>query len=350
MPRVRHGQAARTGPDEEAEHVPSTLRIQRHHTGSAESRELRREFVAELARRYPEQDFSADTVTDELPVLDAPGAAWFVVYDGEQPVGCGGLRGLDEHTGEIKWVFLREAARGRQVGRSLLVELEDTAREFGYTRLRLSTGDRQPEALGLYISAGYRPVDDGMPVAHRLEKDLRPGPADVRVDFRKYDGSLRWHTTLRRLGDDGHGTWLGGTRHTAWRRGTLAPYFPKAAHVMLVPQMGDWVANFHAPPHRTALYVDVAARPVWTGTGLVTVVDLDLDVVRRRDTGTVELLDEDDFAEHQVRYGYPADVVAGARRTADHLLDAVTVAREPFGTAHAPWLARLTDSPQGMRM
>jgi GNAT superfamily N-acetyltransferase len=153
--------------------MPGEIRIERRHTGDAASRDLRGEFVAELARRYPEQDFSADAVTDALPVLDAPGAAWFVVYDGGEPVGCGGLRGLDEHTGEIKWVYLREAARGRQVGRSLLVELEDAARGFGYTRLRLSTGDRQPEALGLYLSAGYRPVDDGVPTLHRLEKDLR---------------------------------------------------------------------------------------------------------------------------------------------------------------------------------
>ncbi|GAA1368247.1 GNAT family N-acetyltransferase [Catellatospora chokoriensis] len=323
------------------------LRIQRQHTGGAESRELRREFVAELALRYPEQDFSADADTAELPLLDAPGAAWFVVYGDGQPIGCGGLRGLDEHTGELKWVYLREAARGRNVGRSLLAELEDTARELGYTRLRLSTGDRQPEALGLYVSAGYRPVDDGVPVAHRLDKDLRPGPDDVRVDFRKYDGSPHWHTTLRRLGQDGHGTWLGGTRHTPWRRKTRPAHFPPAPHVLLVPHQGGWVANFHAPPRPTAVYVDIAAPAVWTGTGHVTVVDLDLDVVRRRDTGTVELLDEDEFAEHQVRYGYPPDVIDAARRTAGHLLAAVTAAREPFGSAHLPWLARLTEDRTG---
>jgi GNAT superfamily N-acetyltransferase len=161
------------------------IRIERRHTGSVDSRNLRREFVAELARRYPEQDFSADAVTDELPVLDAPGAAWFVVYDGGEPVGCGGLRGLDEHTGEIKWVYLREAARGRQVGRLLLAKLEDTAREFGYTRMRLSTGDRQPEALGLYYSTGYRPADGSAPTLHRLEKDLRHPPDDVPNEARR---------------------------------------------------------------------------------------------------------------------------------------------------------------------
>ncbi|MEV4411270.1 GNAT family N-acetyltransferase [Catellatospora sp. NPDC049609] len=148
------------------------MRIERERTGGAVSRALRREFVGELAARYPEQDFSADSVTDELPVLDAPGSVWLVVYDRDEAVGCGGLRGLDEHTGEIKWVYLRASARGRGLGRALLAELEDAARGLGYRRVRLSTGDRQPEALQLYLSAGYLPVDDGLPVAHRLEKDL----------------------------------------------------------------------------------------------------------------------------------------------------------------------------------
>ncbi|GAA2395986.1 hypothetical protein Cme02nite_56470 [Catellatospora methionotrophica] len=317
------------------------LRIERHHSGSPESRQLRREFVAELASRYPEQDFSADADVAELPDLDAPGAVWFVVYDGEQPLGCGGLCGLDEHTAVIKWVYLREAARGRQVGRSLLTELEDTARQFGYTRLTLSTGNRQPEALGLYASAGYRPVEGGTASVHRLGKDLRPGPDDVRVEFGKYDGSPHWHTTLRRLGDDEHGVWLGGTSHTPWRRHGRPAHFPHAPHVMLVPHEGGWVATFHAPPRRTELYVDVTGRPVWIGTGLVTVVDLDLDVVRRRDTGTVELLDEDEFAAHRATFGYPPELVDTARGTSSWLLAAVTAAREPFGTAHLRWLAHL---------
>ncbi|GAA1414159.1 GNAT family N-acetyltransferase [Catellatospora coxensis] len=181
------------------------IRIERCHTGTIDSRDLRREFVAELARRYPEQDFSADAETSELPVLDAPGAAWVVVYDGGQPIGCGGLRGLDEHTGEIKWVYVREAARGRQAGRLLLAKLEDTARELGYTRIRLSTGDRQPEALGLYHSTGYRPVDASAPTLHRLEKDLRPLPDDARNEAQdRWSRQERLAATRRLLADTGH--------------------------------------------------------------------------------------------------------------------------------------------------
>lgn len=321
-----------------------SLRIDREPTGSPASRELRREFVAELARRYPEEDFSADAVTDELPVLDAPGAAWFVVRLDGEAVGCGGLRGLDEHTGEIKWVYLRAAARGRAVGRSLLAELEDAGRAFGYTRMRLSTGDRQPEALGLYASAGYTPADDGLPGPHRLEKDLRPHADDVRLRFHKYDGSLHWHATLRRLGEDGHGTWLGGTRHTPWRRGSAPAVFQTTPTVTLVPHGGAWITRFYAPPNWTALYVDVVDRPVWTAPDEVSAVDLDLDVIRDPATAAAVLLDEDEFEQRRVGLGYPADLVAAARRTAAELAAAVTAAREPFGTASLPWLALMSPS------
>jgi protein associated with RNAse G/E len=71
----------------------------------------------------------------------------------------------------------------------------------------------------------------------------------------------------------------------------------------------------------------------------VRAVDLDLDVVRWRD-GRVEVLDEDEFAEHQVQLGYPAELITQARRTCDWLVEAVSSRTEPFGQAGAAWLAR----------
>jgi hypothetical protein len=39
--------------------------------------------------------------------------------------------------------------------------------------------------------------------------------ADVRVVFRRYDGSLHWHNTMKRLGEDSHGIWLGAANRIA---------------------------------------------------------------------------------------------------------------------------------------
>jgi GNAT superfamily N-acetyltransferase len=73
-------------------------------------------------------------------------------------LGCGALRQLGPGTAELKRMYVVPAARGRGVSKLVLAALEDAGRERGWTRLRLETGPRQPEAIGLYSGAGYRPV------------------------------------------------------------------------------------------------------------------------------------------------------------------------------------------------
>jgi GNAT superfamily N-acetyltransferase len=74
-------------------------------------------------------------------------------------------------------MFVQPAWRGRGVARQLLAALESEARNLGYVTLRLETALGQPEAIGLYQSAGY--VDTppfgeyiGNPVSVCFEKRL----------------------------------------------------------------------------------------------------------------------------------------------------------------------------------
>ena len=123
------------------------------------SEELQRAYFADIAGRYP--GWSPDLIPSADPAEVAPPAgAWVVAYLGDVPVGCGGVKRLDERTVELKRIYLADAARGHGVGRRLLEELEEHARAFGYERVRLDTGDRQPEALGLFRSAGYVEIAD----------------------------------------------------------------------------------------------------------------------------------------------------------------------------------------------
>lgn len=93
----------------------------------------------------------------DLPTRDlAPGAGVFLVawLDGE-PVGCGALRRLGDDQGEIKRMYVVPSARRRGVGRAVLEALEDEARQLAIQALILETGERQPEAIRLYQSAGF---------------------------------------------------------------------------------------------------------------------------------------------------------------------------------------------------
>ena len=53
--------------------------------------------------------------------------------------------------------------------------------------------------------------------------------------------------------------------------------------------------------------------------------------------------DEDEFAEHTVSLGYPDDVVAAARRSADAVLAAVRAGAAPYDGSHRAWLDRVAD-------
>ena len=150
------------------------LRLALEPADTATSGELQRAFFADIASRYPGWDPGRSQSADPFE-LGPPGGAWVVVYIDERPVGCGGLKALDSETAEIRRVFLDQSARGRGIGRRLLQELEIHARQLGYQRVRLTTGDRQPEALGLFQAAGYLEIlaFNGNPFTrHWMEKTL----------------------------------------------------------------------------------------------------------------------------------------------------------------------------------
>jgi len=163
------------------------------------------------------------------------------------------------------------------------------------------------------------------------------GAAEVRVVYRKYGGGLHWNHAGRLLGEDEHGVWVGCPAGTVARKGYGPPTTWVQAYVGLFPRDAWWTAMFYAAPHAMEIYCDVTTVPRWHGDE-VAMVDLDLDVIRFRD-GRLHLDDEDEFAEHQVRYAYPDDVISQAERSAAWLMDAVGRACGPFGGAHAPWLS-----------
>ncbi|BCB85512.1 DUF402 domain-containing protein [Phytohabitans suffuscus] len=163
-------------------------------------------------------------------------------------------------------------------------------------------------------------------------------PSDmVRVVYRKYDGSAHRDYPARRLAEDDLGTWLGvsaGTRSVYHGR----PSVEQIPFVVLVPHDAWWTGMFNPPPRTSEVYCDIATPAEWEGD-TVRIIDLDLDVVRRRATGAVELRDEDEFAEHRERFGYPDDVAENAHAAASWLLDALGDGTEPFASAYRKWLA-----------
>jgi putative acetyltransferase len=87
----------------------------------------------------------------------APDGCVLLAWKDEVVVGCAALRRIDEHTGEMKRVYVRPGARGEGVGCRLVVHLLETARNIGYARICLDVLPEFMAAQRLYRSLGFQP-------------------------------------------------------------------------------------------------------------------------------------------------------------------------------------------------
>jgi putative acetyltransferase len=129
---------------------------------------------AEMTLLYPPES----THLMDIEALCSPAVRFLVARLDGDAVGCGALRHDAAGYGEVKRMYVRPGARGRHVGRVILERIEREARAAGLAYLRLEAGHRQPVALGLYRSAGFRergPFGDypADPLSVFLEKDLQ---------------------------------------------------------------------------------------------------------------------------------------------------------------------------------
>lgn len=98
--------------------------------------------------RYPPEAFAPPT-----------GGFLLLLREGET-VGGGAFMRHDAETAELKRIWTRADLRRQGLARRVVLALEEAAAALGYTRLYLTTGFRQPEAEGLYVSLGYRRLFD----------------------------------------------------------------------------------------------------------------------------------------------------------------------------------------------
>jgi ribosomal protein S18 acetylase RimI-like enzyme len=111
--------------------------------------------VHDWLRSYPAAEFAGSGGAMVLGVLDGEG--------GPQPVTGGAFRRFDDSTAELKRIWTDSRYRRRGLAMALLAELEADIRARGYTKVYLTTGDRQPEAERLYESAGYTRLAEPLP-------------------------------------------------------------------------------------------------------------------------------------------------------------------------------------------
>ena len=146
--------------------------------------------VVDIRKRYAGDDEPDDPEAEWALAIDdvtPPRGVFLVAHLDRRPVGCGALRPFPEAgpgVAEIKRMYTSPSARRRGVSRAVLASLESEAAGFGYRRLQLQTGLRQPEAMALYASSGYHRIANfgtwaESELTARFAKDLPRGSAAV---------------------------------------------------------------------------------------------------------------------------------------------------------------------------
>lgn len=116
------------------------------------------QLIDAVQQEYVVRYGAPDTTPVDPAEFAPPGGRFVVGYLDTDAVAMGGVRRIDDDTVEIKRMYVVPEQRGRGLSRVVLAHLESLARGLGATRVLLETGQKQPEAMRLYETAGYERV------------------------------------------------------------------------------------------------------------------------------------------------------------------------------------------------
>ncbi|MBT2501475.1 GNAT family N-acetyltransferase [Curtobacterium sp. ISL-83] len=129
---------------------PNAVSIDVEHFDSPDAQRLRTAQRIEIDRAY-----GADTEPGEKPTADTIAVFFLARDETGTPLGCGGLRIVDDGITEIKRMYVRPESRGTGVSTALLRRLEEAALDLGSPALVLETGTEQKRAIAFYQREGF---------------------------------------------------------------------------------------------------------------------------------------------------------------------------------------------------
>ncbi len=154
--------------------------------------DLIREYDSRYGTRFNPEGAKAELYRYPPEAFQPPSGAFILLKRGVATIAGGAfMRHSDPGTAEVKRIWTDGSYRRQGLAKQVVWALEHRAAAQGYTRVYLTTGFRQPEAVGLYLGLGYRPlfdpgVDPELYLTLPFEKHIgrlagRPGTTPLRV-------------------------------------------------------------------------------------------------------------------------------------------------------------------------
>lgn len=142
---------------------------------------------------FIDEVFGYQALSSELEHLrecyGPPRGATFVAIRHERVYGAGAYRVLPDGSCEMKRLYVPDQFHGMGVGRALCEKIIASARDEGFTKIRLDTGRRFTEAIGLYMRQGFRECEPYssypptlVPYLMFMELDLGTAPSSPSAD------------------------------------------------------------------------------------------------------------------------------------------------------------------------
>ena len=91
-------------------------------------------------------------------VYSEPEGGIFLACYNLEVVGCVALKKLEDNTGEIKRLYVKDVNRNMGIGRKLFDKILGFAKDKGYKKVRLDTLNSLQSAIKLYKAYGFREI------------------------------------------------------------------------------------------------------------------------------------------------------------------------------------------------
>ena len=99
-----------------------------------------------------------DHSMSEINLFSPPSGRILLAREEGEAAGVACMKSIRDDTCEIKRMYVRPVYRGKKIGRNLLNQLIQDAKEIGYSKILLDSAQFMREAHSLYRSAGFKDI------------------------------------------------------------------------------------------------------------------------------------------------------------------------------------------------